>query len=114
MEYTFISYSRKQLYFAEAIALHLQKEGIEIWFDLQQLGAGSDWATTLKNGYENCKRLVLVVSQTALDSKYVEVEWDTARQHGREVILAVLKMWRFPRSCAIARSSTSAQTSTPR
>jgi len=104
MEYTFISYSRKQLYFAEAIALHLQKEGIEIWFDLQQLGAGVDWASALKSGYGNCNRLVLVVSQTALDSKYVEVEWDTARQNGREVILAVVEDVDIPeilRDCAV-------------
>ena len=72
MEHTFISYSRKQLYFAEAIALHLQKEGIQICFDLQQLGADADWASALKEGYENCKRLILVVSQSTLASKYVE------------------------------------------
>jgi hypothetical protein len=104
MDYTFISYSRKQLYFAEAIALHLQKEGIEIWFDLQQLGAGTDWASALKSGYGNCARLVLVASQTALDSKYVEVEWDTARQNGREVILAVVEDVDIPeklRDCAV-------------
>src|SRR3972149_4743144 len=104
MEYTFKSYSRKQLYFAEAIALHLQKEGIEIWFDLQQLGAGTDWASALKKGYGNCKHLVLVVSQTALDSQYVEVEWDTARQNGREVILAVVEDVDIPeklRDCAV-------------
>jgi hypothetical protein len=104
MEYTFISYSRKQLYFAEAIALHLQKEKIAIWFDLQQLGAGTDWASTLKDGYGNCARLVLVVSQSALDSKYVEVEWDTARQNGREVILAVAEDVAIPeklRDCAV-------------
>jgi TIR domain len=104
MEYTFISYSRKQLYFAEAIALHLQKEGMEIWFDLQQLGAGTDWASALKNGYGNCARLILVVSQAALDSKYVEVEWDTARQNGREVILAVVEDVDIPeklRDCAV-------------
>ena len=104
MEYTFISYSRRQLYFAEAIALHLQKEGIEIWFDLQQLGAGTDWASALKNGYGNCSRLILVVSQAALDSKYVEVEWDTARQNGREVILAVVEDVDIPerlRDCVV-------------
>lgn len=91
MGYTFVSYSRKQLYFAEAITLHLQKQGIESWFDLQQLGAGMDWAATLKAGYGNCDRLVLVASQTALASPYVEVEWDTALKNGREVILAVVE-----------------------
>src|SRR5215216_6443266 len=104
MEYTFISYSRKQLYFAEAIALHLQKEGIEIWFDLQELGAGTNWASALKNGYGNCTRLILVVSQAALHSKYVEVEWETARQNGQEVILAVVEDVDIPeklRDCAV-------------
>jgi len=91
MGYTFVSYSRKQLYFAEAIALHLQKQGVEVWFDLQQLGAGADWAATLKAGYENCERLVLVASQSALASPYVEVEWATALKNGREVILAVVE-----------------------
>lgn len=104
MEYTFISYSRRQLYFAEAIALHLQKAGIQTWFDLQQLGAGTDWASTLKKGYENCQSLVLVVSQAALASKYVETEWDTARENGREVILAVFEDVHLPdklRDCAV-------------
>ncbi|HLO33055.1 MAG TPA: toll/interleukin-1 receptor domain-containing protein [Anaerolineales bacterium] len=104
MGYTFISYSRKQLYFAEAITLHLQKYGIEAWFDLQQLGAGTDWASTLKSGYENCERLVLVASQTALASPYVEVEWDTALKNGREVILAVVEDVSIPeelRNCPI-------------
>src|SRR5512146_2093942 len=104
MGYTFISYSRKQLYFAEAITLHLQKQGIESWFDLQQLGAGMDWAATLKAGYGNCERLVLVASQTALASPYVEVEWDTALKNGREVILAVVEDVSIPeklRNCPI-------------
>ncbi len=104
MAYTFISYSRKQLYFAEAIALHLQKEGVEIWFDLQQLRAGADWASALKDGYENCQQLILVVSRAALASEYVEAEWDTALQHGREVILAVVEDVEVPeklRDCAM-------------
>ena len=104
MEYTFISYSRTQLYFAEAIALHLQTWGFEIWFDLQQIGAGADWLSTLEAGYENCQRLILVVSQSALASKYVREEWDTALRNGREVILAVVEDVDIPerlRECAV-------------
>ena len=40
---TFLSYSRRQLYFAESLALHLQKGGLDVWFDLQQLQAGKVW-----------------------------------------------------------------------
>ncbi|MGB8983589.1 MAG: toll/interleukin-1 receptor domain-containing protein [Anaerolineales bacterium] len=97
MGYTFISYSRRQLYFAEAIALHLQKLGIEVWFDLQQLSAGTDWAAALKAGCENCERLVLVVSRAALASPYVQAEWDSALRNGHEVILAVVEDVRIPK-----------------
>ena len=67
---TFISYSRRQLYFAESLALHLQKEGIDVWFDLQQLQAGSVWADGLSDGIAEADRLVLVVSEAALASTY--------------------------------------------
>lgn len=104
MEYTFISYSRKQLYFAEAIVLHLQKEDIESWFDIQKLEPGIDWESTLKDGYENCQRLVLVASQSALESEFVEVEWATALKNGKEVILAVVEDVNLPeqlRDCVV-------------
>ena len=64
---TFISYSRRQLYFAESLALHLylQKEGINVWFDLQQLQAGTVWSESLKKGVGEASLLVLVVSQAS-------------------------------------------------
>ncbi|MDH5541163.1 MAG: toll/interleukin-1 receptor domain-containing protein, partial [Rhizobacter sp.] len=62
-----MSYSRRQLYFAEALALQLQQAGLDVWFDLQQLHAGSVWSDGLKDGVQDAGRLVLVVSQAALD-----------------------------------------------
>lgn len=96
MGYTFISYSRKQLYFAEAITLHLQNNNIEAWFDLQKLQAGGDWRSILKEGYENCERLILIASSAALASPYVEVEWRTALENGREIILVVVENIEIP------------------
>jgi hypothetical protein len=96
MGYVFISYSRRQLYFAESIALHLEKAGLEVWFDLQQLHAGVEWSSTLSQGYENCDRLVLVVSQASLASKYVRDEWEAALRKGREVILAAMEEVEIP------------------
>lgn len=90
-DHTFISYSRKQLYFAEALTLHLQKQGTQCWFDLQQLEAGADWAKELQDGYSTCKRLVLVASRASFASPYVSVEWETALKNGGEVILVVFE-----------------------
>jgi hypothetical protein len=98
MGYIFVSYSRKQLYFAEAVALHLQRAGFEVWFDLQKLGPGVDWGTELKNGYNNCEKLVLVASKAALASRYVQVEWEAALHKGRDVIVILAEAVVLPES----------------
>ena len=86
---TFLSYSRRQLYFAEALALHLQKAGIDVWFDLQQLQAGKVWSDGLDSGVETAERLLLVVSRASLESPYTRVEWQGVAARDQEVILAV-------------------------
>lgn len=85
----FLSYSRRQLYFAESLALHLQKEGLDVWFDLQQLQAGAVWADGLKDGIRDAGLLVLVVSEASLASPYVEEEWRGVLSKGDKVVLAV-------------------------
>jgi TIR domain-containing protein len=108
MGYIFISYSRKQLYFAESLVLKLQQAGFEIWFDLQKLEPGVRWANTLAEGYGNCERLVFVASQAAVQSPYVQVEWETALQNGREVLVVLAETVILPeslRNCAIYDAS---------
>jgi hypothetical protein len=86
---TFISYSRRQLYFAESLALHLQKENLNIWFDLQQLHAGTVWSDSLKDGISEAKTLVLIVSKASLASEYVEVEWKGVAAKGGQLVLVI-------------------------
>jgi TIR domain-containing protein len=108
MGYTFISYSRKQLYFAESIVLKLQQAGFEIWFDLQKLEPGVHWANALAEGYGNCERLVFIASKAALQSPYVQVEWETALRNGREVIVVLTEPVTLPESlknCAVYDAS---------
>jgi TIR domain-containing protein len=63
MGYIFMSYSRRQLYFAESVVLNLQRAGLEIWFGLQKLSPGIDLASALKDGYSNCDKLILIASR---------------------------------------------------
>jgi hypothetical protein len=109
METIFVSYSRRQLYFAESVALTLQSAGLDVWFDLQKLTPGIDWATTLQEGYSQCDRLVLIASRAALQSPYVQVEWETALRNGREVILVLTEAVELPaplRGCAVYDART--------
>lgn len=98
MGYLFVSYSRKQMYFAEAVALYLQRAGFEVWFDLQKLGPGVDWSSALKDGYNNCEKLVLIASKAAIESRYVQVEWEAALSNGREVIVVLTEAMTLPES----------------
>lgn len=109
MEPIFVSYSRRQLYFAESVVLHLQKAGLDVWFDLQKLTPGVDWSAALKDGYTTCDRLLLIVSQAALQSPYVQVEWESALQKGREIILVLTEAVSLPealRHCAVYDART--------
>jgi len=109
MGFTFISYSRKQLYFAESIVLKLQEAGFEIWFDLQKLEPGVHWANALAEGYGNCERLVFIASKAAVQSPYVQVEWETALRNGREVIVVLtepVSLSESLRNCAMFDART--------
>ena len=46
----FISYSRKDYYFAESLAYHLRKREIPVWLDAKDLKPGVDWARDLEGG----------------------------------------------------------------
>jgi hypothetical protein len=93
---TFISYSRRQIYFAESLALHLQNEGLNIWFDLQELQAGTVWADGLKHGVGEASQMVLVVSQAALDSPYTQQEWKTFISRGNRPVLVIFEPVELP------------------
>ena len=93
---TFISYSRKQLYFAEALALHLQEADIQIWFDLQQLQAGTEWSQGLKDGIRSARQMVLVVSEAALASPYTQAEWQGFAEKGEKIALALFETVELP------------------
>lgn len=92
----FLSYSRQQLYFAESLALHLQNLKHHVWFDLQQLSPGTEWQPALNQGLAACDQLVLVVSQAALDSPYVQAEWRAALAAGKPVVLVIFEATRLP------------------
>ena len=92
----FISYSRQQLYFAEALSKRLQKAGVGVWMDLQQLEPGEDWRAQIRDALQACTALVLVGSRQALASPYVQEEWGTAMSAGKPVVIALYEAVNLP------------------
>lgn len=90
-EKVFLSYSRRQMYFAESMALHLQKEGVDVWFDLQEIEAGEVWSDDLADGVQSAAQLVLIASQAALDSEYTQAEWEGALAKKTPVVVVIFE-----------------------
>ncbi|MCC6612802.1 MAG: toll/interleukin-1 receptor domain-containing protein [Anaerolineae bacterium] len=98
----FLSYSRQQYYLAETLALKLEKVGVALWFDVQQLEPGTNWQQDIADGLAGSNGVVLLASRAALRSPYVEREWRAALTAGKPVIVARCERVRLPRDLRTA------------
>lgn len=83
----FLSYSRQEMYFAEALAHQLQTTGINMWFDLIRLKPGINWQDAIQEGLETSTAVVLLVSQSSIQSRWVANEWQHAIATGKPLYL---------------------------
>lgn len=83
----FVSYSRSEMYYAEAVVLHLQRAGYEVWFDLQQLEPGCVWKDEIDRGLDWSTEVLLIASQSALQSYWVGHEWQHALENDKPVTI---------------------------
>jgi len=82
----FISYSRVDEGFARRLATDLARRGADIWIDVDDIPAGTNWSTAIQQGLDACDALILVLSPEAMASKNVEDEWQYVRDEGKPVI----------------------------
>jgi uncharacterized protein YjbI with pentapeptide repeats len=83
----FISYSHKNRDFAKLIHEHLQKSGIQCWFDEEYLLPGDDILDAVDNGIRKWDKILLCCSRDSLNSPWVDRELDKALQKEE-------KLWR--------------------
>lgn len=82
----FISYSTQNTEFADAVCEHLENEGIECWIAPRNIKTGTNYAKEIMDGLDTAKIVVLVFSQDAQESKYVNNEIDTAFSKGKHIV----------------------------
>ncbi len=92
----FISYSRKEYYFAESLAFHLMKRDVPAWLDVKDLMPGVDWERDLEAALAACCCVVLVTSSNAFHSANVRGEWQRAVKLGKRIIVARFRGARLP------------------
>jgi formylglycine-generating enzyme required for sulfatase activity len=86
MTQVFISYSRKDLVFAERLSEDLKAAGLEVWYDLSGLDGGTRWGREIQNAIEVCQIFVVVLSQNSVDSEWVEKEFMYANSLKKRII----------------------------
>jgi hypothetical protein len=87
----FISYSRKDYYFAESLTFALIQRDVAAWLDVKELRPGVDWEQRLESAIDTASHLVLVASPDSLCSPHVAAEWKRALARGIPVIVAHLR-----------------------
>ena len=90
MGHIFISYSKRDIVYAEKLINALRREGFNPWLDMEGLGAGTHWQTRLQKQIYTCDAYILVMSRNAFNSKWVPDELVTAKTKGKPIFPLLL------------------------
>ncbi len=94
----FISYSRREVGFVDALAKHLDVKGISFWLDYRSLVPGKPWKEQINEGIANADTILLVVSKASVASQNVEMEWrQVLQQKNKRIILLVFEAVDLPK-----------------
>ncbi|MEV4514370.1 TIR domain-containing protein [Dactylosporangium sp. NPDC049525] len=96
MGYVFISYSRADSHYVQALAGHLLGSGLDVWYD-DELRNGDDWRRVVRHRVESCDAFVVVMTPPAEASEWVNREIDWAVAANRPVRPVLLEGASFQR-----------------
>ncbi|MGH9696048.1 MAG: toll/interleukin-1 receptor domain-containing protein, partial [Bryobacteraceae bacterium] len=96
----FISYSRKDYYFAESLAFHLLQCGVPVWLDVKDLRPGGLWERDLEAALDASSCFLLVASPESLKSSHVRSEWQRAKAQQKRIVIVLRRRARLPAELA--------------
>ena len=82
----FISYSHADLSVAEKIEAELVNQGFLVWRDQKNLYAGARWPKELGKKISDLDAIVLLWSENASKSEFVEMEWCTSVALKKQIV----------------------------
>ena len=86
--YLFISHSSKDNEFTDYLAERLNEAEYRCWVDVESIPDGSTWPREIQKAVENCGALIVVMSDNARQSEWVERETMLALQLRKPVFIA--------------------------
>lgn len=82
----FVSHSAKDKVAADAVVAHLERGGLRCWCAPRDILPGTDWPTSIVEGINGCKAMVVVLSSNANESGHIPREVERAVNRGIPVI----------------------------
>ncbi|MCE9647266.1 MAG: toll/interleukin-1 receptor domain-containing protein [Chloroflexi bacterium] len=91
MEQIFISYSRRNLETVNQFAGALEKAGVNLWIDREEIKAGNSWRVQIVQAIDTCNAFVLMLSGDSALSPNVHKEVILAAESGRPIFVVMLE-----------------------
>ncbi len=82
----FISYSKKDSDFAHRLAGDLEAAGFITWLDRQSIRGGKEWRKAIEEGLISADAVVVVLSNSAIESPWVNHEGSLAVGREKHII----------------------------
>jgi hypothetical protein len=78
----FLSYASEDRPVVEALRQELERAGVDVWFDRDQLEAGDDFERKIRRNINHCSLFVPILSRHTLTSRrrFFRIEWDQAEK----------------------------------
>ena len=101
--FIFISYSREDQIYAEALARAFEKRDLSVWMDDSIQYGDPSWMRTIGSHLIRCDAFVLLMTPRALDSYWVQGELITALQEEEDISCSLRRRELVLRRCDSAR-----------
>jgi hypothetical protein len=86
MDEIFISYSRGDSQFVDGLIRDLERKGIHVWVDREDIEGGTAWRAAISDAIRQCRAFLIVLSPNSTRSKNVSRELSLAESHDRMII----------------------------
>ena len=93
---TFLSYSRQDAVFVMGVAEALERRGIDVWLDTDDIRGSEPWRRSIVDAITSADAVVLVVSWASMASKNVEREITVAAEVHRRIVPVVIEAAPLP------------------
>jgi len=90
MSHIFISYSRRDIDFAQKIVTALAENNLDAWVDWKSIPKGEDWEQEIYRGIEEADAFLLLISPNSVASEMCNKEITHAVKNGKRILSIVI------------------------